>query len=118
LCAVEAVGAARNRPDLPVEAFRPAVGEPRGDVGQDSFEVTAECACQLAEWRQPRACSPADPLEELLPGDVDLATVEDRGEGFLEHVGSVERLIDLLHLGDLCGLEGREVPWVLVQCKA
>ena len=66
--------------------------------------MTADGASQLLERPQPRAGSPIHPLEELPSGDVDLATVEDREQALLEQLAAVERLVDLLHLGDFRGL--------------
>jgi hypothetical protein len=115
---VEAVGAARDGADLAVESLAAAVREARGDVAEDAIEVLADRAGDPLERREPGVQGPADPVEELLPGDSGLAAAVDVGEGLLEQVGAVQGSVVALDEREPLGLRLREVPRVLLQGEA
>ncbi len=97
---MEAVGAARDGADLAVQALARSVREPGGDVAEDAIDVLADRPGDLAERFEPGVQGPADPVEELLPGDSGLPAAEDVGEGLLEQVGAVQRAVVALDVND------------------
>lgn len=97
---METVRATRDGAGLAVEAFGPAVGEARANIGQDAFGAIANGTCDALEGGEPRTPCPADPLVELDAREPFTPAVEDPDEGVLEQVRTVESLVLALQLGE------------------
>ena len=81
---VKAIGAARDRTGLAVEALGSTVREPRGDVGDAPLCVLADRDRDALEGFEPRASRPADPLVELDPSEPLISAVENADQGSAE----------------------------------
>src|SRR5579871_1240048 len=70
------------------------------------------------EWGQPGTLGPANPVEELAAGHVDLPAVEDRREGLPQQVGAVEGPVGSLDVAELAVVDVRHVPGPTLQREA
>src|ERR1700733_14533552 len=101
----ESEGALGDGPGLSVESLRGPVRQSGGDVGDNSVEAVADGGGDLLEGRESGAAGPVDPIEELVSRDVGLSSVEDRGEGLLEEIRSVEAAVGALYFDELAALD-------------
>src|SRR5262245_14985634 len=112
--AMEAVRAARDRPDLAIHALSRTVRQARGDVREDALEVRLDRAGDLLERLEPGPVCPIGPLEKLCPSDIDLPTIEYSGERLFEQVRTVKGPVASLYLRELLELGLRQVPGILL----
>ena len=115
-CAVEAVGASDEQPDLGVEAFVTPVGQPAVDGGVDPGAVLADGARGFDELRDTATLSArTPPIEQLSDGGWVEVAGEHLPQGFFEKVGTPEYSTGAFHLPQSRSLFVGEICRVLQQ---
>src|SRR6202162_4419593 len=99
--------------DFVVHAFEGAVGDPQARPGEDAVEVALDHASEGAEGLEPAMVSPPEPVLQIGSCPPLTEVVPEALEGFLQIVGSDDRLVLAAELGEAPTFLRLEVPRVL-----